>query len=319
MRKLHLLIRQIKKCGSLLNAYLKPLEKSPFIVDAPLSEVNVKRWHDGLSSNATDKVAEEVPIALIYNGVSHAVMLTTPQDLEDFALGFSLSEGILQNKNELYDIEIVTQAQGIELRLEVASEAFAMLKERRRNLAGRTGCGLCGAESLEQALRLPVLDHSKLEKTVREKKDTLQANTDAASGVSLGKMSASSILAAFKTLQTKQVLQQATGATHACAWVNAQGEVVMLREDVGRHNAMDKLIGALAKSAQQENGFVLTSSRASMEMVQKVALAGYDMLAAISAPTGLAVRIAQTYGVTLVGFLREQQFVVYTHPQRIKN
>jgi FdhD protein len=295
------------------------LEKPPLIVDAPLSEVNVTRWRNGLTSDATDRVAEEVPIALIYNGVSHAVMLATPQDLEDFALGFSLSEGILQSKSDLYDVEVVTQAQGIELRLEVASEAFAMLKERRRNLTGRTGCGLCGAESLEQALRLPVIDHSKLDKLVRKKNDALQANAHETSGASLGKVSATSILAAFKALQMKQVLQQATGATHACAWVNAQGEVVMLREDVGRHNAMDKLIGALAKSAKQENGFVLTSSRASVEMVQKVALAGYDMLAAISAPTGLAVRIAQTYGVTLVGFLREQQFVIYAHPQRIKN
>lgn len=285
----------------------------------PLSEVNVTRWRDGISVEATDKVAEEVPIALIYNGVSHAVMLATPQDLEDFALGFSLSEGILQSKSELYDVEIVTQAQGIELRLEVASEAFAMLKERRRNLTGRTGCGLCGAESLEQALRLPVLDHSKLEKPVREKNTTLQGNTDETSSASLGKISAISIQAAFKTIQSKQALQQATGATHACAWVNASGEIELLREDVGRHNAMDKLIGALAKSVKQETGFVLTSSRASVEMVQKVALAGYDLLAAISAPTGLAIRIAEAYGVTLVGFLREQQFVIYTHPERIQN
>lgn len=287
------------------------MEKPQFIVNAPLSEVNVKRWRGSVCSEAKDEVAEEVPIALIYNGVSHAVMLATPQDLEDFALGFSLSEGILQNKSELYDVEIVAQSQGIELRLEVASEAFAKLKERRRNLTGRTGCGLCGAESLEQALRLPALENP-----AREKNDALQASIHEASGASI---KAASILVAFKALQTKQVLQQATGATHASAWVNAEGEVVMLREDVGRHNAMDKLIGALAKSAKQQNGFVLTSSRASVEMVQKVALAGYHILAAISAPTGLAIRIAQTYGVTLVGFLREQQFVIYAHPQRIKN
>jgi FdhD protein len=295
------------------------LEKPAFIVDVPLSEVNVTRWRDGVSSDATDKVAEEVPIALIYNGVSHAVMLATPQDLEDFALGFSLSEGILQSKSELYDVEIVTQTQGIELRLEVASEAFAMLKERRRNLTGRTGCGLCGAESLEQALRLPVLDHSRLEKSILEKNAALQANTDETSNASLGKISAISIQAAFKTIQSKQALQQATGGTHACAWVNASGEIELLREDVGRHNAMDKLIGALVKLKKQEAGFVLTSSRASVEMVQKVVLAGYDLLAAISAPTGLAIRIAEAYGVTLVGFLREQQFVIYTHPERIQN
>ncbi len=285
------------------------MEKPPFIVDAPLSEVQVTRWRDGVLTQAQDKVAEEVPIALIYNGVSHAVMLATPQDLEDFALGFSLSEGILQNKSELYDVEIVTQTLGIELRLTVASEAFAKLKEKRRNLTGRTGCGLCGAESLEQALRLP--------ETL--KKDALGANIHAASRASLQKVSAASIQTAFKTMQSQQVLLQDTGATHACAWVNGEGKIMLLREDVGRHNAMDKLIGALAKQNLKQAGFVLTSSRASVEMVQKVALAGYHLLAAISAPTGLALRVAQAYDVTLVGFLREQQFVIYAHPQRIKN
>jgi FdhD protein len=289
------------------------LTKPAFIVaNAPLSEVAVTRWRDGVVSQAADKVAEEVPIALIYNGVSHAVMLATPQDLEDFALGFSLSEGILQSKSELYDVEIVVQTQGIELRLEVASEAFAKLKERRRNLVGRTGCGLCGAESLEQALRLPVKGLQ-----VREKSSSLEANIHEASRASLAMVDAKAIQAAFKAIQTKQVLQQATGATHACAWVNAEGEIELLREDVGRHNAMDKLIGALTKLPARNSGFVLTSSRASVEMVQKVAIAGYKVLAAISAPTGLAVRIAEDYGVTLVGFLRDQQFVIYTHADRI--
>ncbi len=267
---------------------------------APLSEVNVTRWRNGVLSQATDKVAEEVPIALIYNGVSHVVMLATPQDLEDFALGFSLSEGILHSKSELYDVEIVAQPLGIELRLDVATEAFVKLKERRRNLTGRTGCGLCGAESLEQALRLPEIAPS---------------SKHAAASL----IEASSIIKAFRTLQTTQVLQQATGATHACAWVNADGEVQLLREDVGRHNAMDKLIGALAKLPRQDDGFVLTSSRASVEMVQKVAIAGYTILAAISAPTGLAIRVAETYGVTLVGFLRDNQFVMYAHPHRIQS
>jgi FdhD protein len=298
------------------------LAKVHFIVaDAPLSEVNVKRWRDGKLTQAKDNIAEETPIALIYNGISHAVMLTTPQDLEDFALGFSLSEGILQNKSELYDVEIVVQAQGIELHLDVATEAFAKLKERRRNLVGRTGCGLCGAESLEQALRLP-----ELEMPVRERNDAtglehssagLRANIHAASGASLAMINANSIIKAFHAMQKQQILQQATGATHACAWVNENGEVQLVREDVGRHNAMDKLIGALAKKPAVEHGFVLTSSRASVEMVQKVALAGYHILAAISAPTGLAVRVAKTYGVTLVGFLRDNQFVIYTHADRI--
>ena len=285
------------------------MAKAYFIVaDLPLSEVNVKRWRNGVITGAKDKIAEETPIALIYNGISHAVMLATPQDLEDFALGFSLSEGILQDKSELYDVEIVVQEHGIELRLDVATECFVKLKEKRRNLVGRTGCGLCGAESLEQALRLPNIGESS----------AMQANIHAVNKASVNTIKASSIQVAFHVIQAKQVLQQATGATHACAWVNADGEVQLLREDVGRHNAMDKLMGALATQPTHENGFVLTSSRASVEMVQKVAVAGYNILAAISAPTGLAVRIAEAYGVTLVGFLREQQFVIYTHSDRIK-
>ena len=271
-------------------------------VDAPLTDVNVTRWQNGQLGKAQDKVAEEVPIALIYNGVSHAVMLATPLDLDDFALGFSLSEGIIRDKSDCYDIEIVKQAQGIELRLTIATECFVNLKERRRSLVGRTGCGLCGAESLEQALRLPEIS------------DTLQANIHAPPKPLLS----SHIQAAFHAIQIKQTLQQATGATHACAWVNAQGEIALIREDVGRHNAMDKLIGALAKQAERDDGFVLTSSRASVEMVQKVAVAGIHVLAAISAPTGLAIRVAQTYNVTLIGFLRDQQFVIYTHPHRLQ-
>ena len=294
------------------------MQSVPLISESPLSEVNVTRWRNGVVSQATDQVAEEVPIALIYNGVSHAVMLATPQDLEDFALGFSLSEGILQNKSELYDVEIVMQPQGIELRLDVATEAFIKLKARRRNLVGRTGCGLCGAESLEQALRLP----EKLPEKTFNLNENTPSNIHATSRASVATIKAASMLAAFANMQTKQVLQQATGATHACAWVstelNADGGVQLLREDVGRHNAMDKLIGALAKLPRQENGFVLTSSRASIEMVQKVAIAGFTILAAISAPTGLAVRIAEDYGVTLVGFLRDNQFVIYTHEYRIK-
>jgi FdhD protein len=163
---------------------------------------------------------------------------------------------------------------------------------------------LCGAESLEQALRLP-------EKLSENQPSSIHAPSSSI-------VNASSIIKAFRTIQTTQILQQATGATHACAWVNLDGEVQLMREDVGRHNAMDKLIGALAKQPAYETGFVLTSSRASVEMVQKVALAGYNILAAISAPTGLAVRVAETYGVTLVGFLRDQQFVIYTHADRIK-
>lgn len=281
------------------------MTKANFIItDVGLSDVNVTRWLNGVTSDAQDRVAEETPIALVYNGVSHVVMLATPLDLEDFALGFSLSEGILQHKSELYDVEVLAQSQGIELRMEVATECFVKLKERRRNLTGRTGCGLCGAESLEQALRLP--NDEMLQTTIR--KPSIAGQT----------ISAASIQTAFNAIQAKQALQQSTGATHACAWVSEQGEVQLVREDVGRHNAMDKLMGALAKNPPQSQGFVLTSSRASVEMVQKVVIAGYNILAAISAPTGLAIRIAEAYGVTLIGFLRDNQFVIYTHKHRIQ-
>ena len=271
-------------------------------VNTVSTQVKVERWKGGVLTCATDQVAEEVPIAMVYNGISHVVMLATPADLADFALGFSLSEGIFRYKSDLYGVDIIPQPQGLELQMDVATQCFVQLKERRRNLTGRTGCGLCGAESLDQALRLPV-----------------QSINDA-----VLKIPVISIQTAFNTMQLHQPLQQATGATHACAWVSAQGEIQLVREDVGRHNAMDKLIGGLAnlsgsdKTLISQDGFVLASSRASVEMVQKVATAGISILAAISAPTGLAIRVAESYGVTLIGFLRDNQFVIYTHKHRIQ-
>ncbi|MBF0264107.1 MAG: formate dehydrogenase accessory sulfurtransferase FdhD [Gammaproteobacteria bacterium] len=257
----------------------------------------VQRWREGELSEASDQLAEEVPIALVYNGVSHAVMLATPKDLEDFALGFSLTEGILQDKSELYDIEVQQQADGIELHIEIASERFAQLKVRRRNMAGRTACGLCGAESLQQVFRLPD-DHYNVQKS------TCQP------------LSRQSVFKAHQEMRTKQYLQNETGATHACAWVDEDGNIAYLREDVGRHNALDKLLGTLKKN-DVHGGFILTSSRASYEMVQKVVMADFNVLVAISAPTGLAVRIAEKYGLTLLGFVREQQYVAYSHTDRI--
>ncbi len=268
--------------------------KKTVMVDATTSIYPVQKSHQGRLEVLDDCVAEEMPIALIYNGISHAVMLATPQDLKEFALGFSLSEGILTSAKELYDIEIVHQEKGIELHLDVATERFQQLKERRRSMAGRTGCGLCGAESLEQALRIP--------ETLIE--SALQFDSTA-------------IYKAHQAIQAKQALQALTGATHASAWVNPDGEVVMVREDVGRHNALDKLIGAMALEGTSKEGFVLTTSRASYEMVQKVITAGIPMLVAISAPTGLAIRIAQGCGLTLVGFARSHQHVIYSRADRI--
>jgi FdhD protein len=264
------------------------------IAEAASSRFLLNKWKSGQLSQLEDVVAEEVPVALIYNGISHAVMLATPRDLEDFALGFSLAEGILSQPKELYSIDVVNRSNGIELRMEIATERFHQLKEKRRSMTGRTGCGLCGAESLAQALRLP--------------DPVIQAQQA---------FSSAAILKALAEAPKKQPLQAETGATHASFWVSPEGDIEMAREDVGRHNALDKLLGAKAK-ADNKSGFVLTTSRASYEMVQKSAVAGVAMLVAISAPTGLAIRMAEQCGITLVGFARPEQYVVYTHPQRIK-
>lgn len=268
-------------------------------MDVPLSHFTVAQWHDGKLQQAQDDLAEETPVALIYNGVSHAVMLATAQDLEDFALGFSLSEGIVSSASELYSIETQQQRNGIELHCEIASERFVELKQRRRTLAGKTGCGLCGAESLEQAVRYP--------------KPLVTEEVFSASVIARG----------LAAIQSQQGLQQKTGATHASAYVLADGSVYLLREDVGRHNALDKLVGALEKIRIKQlclpSGFVITTSRASFEMVQKTASAGVAMLVAVSAPTGLAVRVAEQCGLTLVGFARKDRYVVYSHGGRILN
>lgn len=254
----------------------------------------VLKWEQGGLQQIDDCVAEEVPVAMVYNGVSHAVMLATPRDLEDFAVGFSLTEGIAARGNDIYGVEAVPQPNGIELHIELASERFHSLKERRRSMTGRTGCGLCGSESLEQAMRIPtdVLD------------DMLQVKSAA-------------LHRALVNIRGEQQLQKLTGATHACAWATPNGEVTLLREDVGRHNALDKLIGARIRTGAIDAGFVLTTSRASYEMVQKTAAVGIPMLAAVSAPTGLAIRIARKCGVTLIGFAREAQHVIYSRPERI--
>jgi len=240
-----------------------------------------------------DWLIDEVPVALVFNGISHAVMLASPTDLEDFARGFALSEGLLASSRELYGIDVVTVENGIEIRLEVAAACEFRLKERRRNLSGRTGCGLCGTESLDQVLR-PI---SK------------------ARGAST--ISKAAIANALKTMTTAQPLQHISGAAHAAAWCDLSGRVVMAREDVGRHNALDKLIGAMiSQRTDVERGFVTITSRASVEMVQKAATIGVGLLVAVSAPTALAVRLATDSNVALAGFARGVDFVGYTFPER---
>jgi len=265
--------------------------------DATAGAVAITEWRlrDGAFLRSDAALAVEAPIALEYNGIAHAVMLATPRDLEDFALGFSLGEGILSDAADLYHVEIQAAAPGWTLALEVAAEAFARLKARRRTLAGRTGCGICGTESLDQVLRpLPQL------------------------ALASWRLAAPALARASAALAAAQPLLQQTGATHGAAWCALDGALLQVREDVGRHNALDKLVGALRRErVPTDQGFALITSRASVEMVQKAATAGIGVLAAVSAPTSLAVDVAQRCGLTLIGFARGANFSVYTHRARL--
>ncbi len=251
------------------------------------------------SESLDEIVAEERAVALVYNGISHAVMMATPCDLEDFARGFSLTERIIDKVSEIYDIEvedigIESGGRGIEVRLEISAQRMVALQERRRSLVGRTGCGLCGVDSLEAALR-PV--------------PPLQA---------VGVVSRAAIERAMALLPGLQRINKLNGATHAAGWAAADGTLVVVREDVGRHNALDKLGGALAASGVAEaGGFVVVTSRCSYEMVQKAAALGAVAIAAVSAPTSLAIETAEHAGITLVAFVRDDRLTVYTNVERI--
>lgn len=253
--------------------------------------------HSGADwQQAEERIAEEVAVALVYNGISQAVMLASPTDLEDFALGFSLSEGVIARHSDLYGVEIVPTPAGIELQLEIASQAFQGLKATRRQLAGRTGCGLCGLDSLQQAMRpVPPVANSgwQIAPLVLER--------------------------AMQQLPEWQVLHQTTGGVHAAAWVDLTGNIRLIREDVGRHNALDKLLGALWKQAgwRPADGWLLLTSRASHELVYKAALAGVELVAAVSAPTSLALQHAQAAGITLIGWARRGRFTVYCGEGRL--
>jgi FdhD protein len=254
----------------------------------------VERWQGSQHSIQQDYIAEEVPISLIYNGTPHVVMLATPTNLEEFALGFSITEGIIKTPQELLSARIYNRSNGIEVQLKIPDQRFQCLTDKGRNLTGRTGCGLCGASTLKQAIRQP---------------------NPVNGGLSL---SGAQLRSALTDIKQHQKLNQLTGAVHAAAWVVPGQGVMELREDVGRHNALDKLIGLLLRSGKDlASGFVIVTSRASYELVQKTACVGITMLAAISAPTGLAIRLADEAGLTLIGFARDNQHVVYTHPQRL--
>ena len=260
------------------------------------------------SSELLDEiVAEEVAVALVYNGISHAVMMATPCDLEDFARGFSFTERIVEKASEIYDVEVEDMrpgtiqgatGRGIEVRLEIAGQRMAGLQERRRSLAGRTGCGLCGVDSLEAALRpVPVVPAPQ-----RVRRQAIEQ--------------------AMAALPGEQRLNRVNGATHAAGWATPEGRLVAVREDVGRHNALDKLAGALlvraaAGAALEPGGFVVVTSRCSYEMVQKAAALGAAAIAAVSAPTSLAIETAEQAGIALVAFVREGRLTAYAHADRI--
>jgi len=242
-----------------------------------------------------ESIAEEFPVAMVYNGLSHVVMMASPTDLEDFALGFSLTEGIIHAKSDLTDTEIVPAGEGIEARIEISSRAFFHLKEHRRAMQGRTGCGLCGVESLDQALReLPKLNSDL----------TVQA---------------SAIHRALDALPARQNLNRVTHSLHAAAFCKPDGTIVVVREDVGRHNAFDKLIGALAKAdVDASNGFAVITSRCSFEMAQKAISAGIPVLAAVSAPTHLAIKLAESYDLTLLALARSDSMKLFAGRRRIQ-
>lgn len=246
------------------------------------------------SSESSAEVAEEIPIAIVYNGRPYVVVMGTPADLEDLAAGFSVTEGIVADAAGVERIEVVRANHGIELQIEIASSDADRLGERVRGLVSRTGCGLCGIETIGDALRVP----SEVGRTLR--------------------VDRSALWRASAELSRRQSVNNATNAVHGSGWSTGEGDVTVAREDVGRHNSLDKVLGALGRrGTPASSGFIVVTSRASYEMVQKAATCGVELVAAISRPTGLAIRFADAAGVTLVGLLRGESANVYTHPERI--
>jgi FdhD protein len=239
-------------------------------------------------------IAEEVPVALVYNGRSHVVVMATPSHLEDLAVGFSLTESIVEDASRVERVEVVKASHGIELQIQIPAAHAELLEQRTRGLVARTGCGLCGVETIKEAMRVPVR---------------------VADSLSIG---AEALWRAGEQLAEQQTLNNHTNAVHAAAWATRGGDLNIVREDVGRHNALDKVLGAITRDGRMASaGFVVVTSRASYEMVQKAATCSVELIAAVSRPTGLAIRFAQASGVTLVGLLRGRTANVYSRRDRI--
>jgi FdhD protein len=260
----------------------------------PARVVARRIWREGSPGVGSRSIPEETAVALTYNGGTYAVMMTTPQDLEDFAVGFSLGEGVISSAADIDSLDIVQLDDGVELRIWLSQPKADRLRERRRHIAGPTGCGLCGIESIAEAMR-------------------------PAAVVAPGRQfSPEQIMAAMRSLPSRQKLNVETRAVHAAAFWNATSGIVALREDVGRHNALDKLSGALARgSIEAGEGIILLTRRVSVELVQKSAAIGASVMVSVSAPTALAVRMADAAGITLAAIARADGFEVFTHPRRI--
>jgi FdhD protein len=262
----------------------------------PTAAVATAIWRQSGVTEGKRTIPEETAVAFTYDGGSYAVMMATPRNLEDFAFGFSFTEGVISSPGDIRQLDIVEQASGLELRMWLTEPRAAALGERRRYLAGPTGCGLCGIDSLTEAVR-PV--------------------ARVADG---GIFTPGDIMRALAALPPRQDLNRQTRAVHAAAFWRSDAGLVAVREDVGRHNALDKLAGALFRDgARGTGGMVLLTSRVSVEMVQKTAAFGAPLVVAVSAPTALALRTAEAAGITLIGVARDDGFEVFTHPQRIKD